>query len=74
MKPESPKKIVFILGGPGSGKGTQSGLLKDHFKAQHLSAGDLLRSSKKHRELIDGYIKEGYYYSYRSNCTISYHY
>ena len=41
------------------GKGTQSDRLKTHFKAQHLSAGDLLRSSKKHRELIDGYIKEG---------------
>ena len=33
--------------------------MKKHFNAQHLSAGDLLRSSKKHRQLIDEYIKEG---------------
>eukprot|EP00835_Amoeboradix_gromovi_P002465 NODE_140_length_17926_cov_0.139620.p11 type:complete len:194 gc:universal NODE_140_length_17926_cov_0.139620:4473-5054(+) len=52
-------KILFILGGPGSGKGTQSDMLKKHFNAQHLSAGDLLRSSTKHRQLIDDYIKEG---------------
>eukprot|EP00834_Sanchytrium_tribonematis_P003148 NODE_113_length_18482_cov_1.630746.p11 type:complete len:224 gc:universal NODE_113_length_18482_cov_1.630746:7742-7071(-) len=58
-KTEMVIKILFILGGPGSGKGTQSDLLKKHFKAQHLSAGDLLRSSKKHRELIDEYIKNG---------------
>jgi UMP-CMP kinase len=35
--------VVFILGGPGSGKGTQCSLIKDKFKFVHLSAGDLLR-------------------------------
>lgn len=35
--------VVFILGGPGSGKGTQCTKIRDHFKFVHLSAGDLLR-------------------------------
>ena len=36
--------VIFILGGPGSGKGTQSGLLEKNMKMIHLSAGDLLRA------------------------------
>lgn len=39
--------VIFILGGPGSGKGTQSQLIHDHFKFVHLSAGDLLRAERK---------------------------
>jgi len=35
--------VIFILGGPGSGKGTQCLKIKEHFKFVHLSAGDLLR-------------------------------
>lgn len=36
--------IVFILGGPGSGKGTQCEKIKARYKGVvHLSAGDLLR-------------------------------
>lgn len=41
--------VVFILGGPGSGKGTQSELLRDHHKFVHLSAGDLLRAERKNK-------------------------
>lgn len=36
--------VVFILGGPGSGKGTQSERIQNDFKFVHLSAGDLLRA------------------------------
>ena len=36
--------IVFVLGGPGSGKGTQCARLRDEFGYTHLSAGDLLRA------------------------------
>lgn len=36
--------VIFILGGPGSGKGTQSQLIHDNYKFVHLSAGDLLRA------------------------------
>eukprot|EP00277_Geminigera_cryophila_P019339 CAMPEP_0179438288 /NCGR_PEP_ID=MMETSP0799-20121207/22043_1 /TAXON_ID=46947 /ORGANISM="Geminigera cryophila, Strain CCMP2564" /LENGTH=430 /DNA_ID=CAMNT_0021219799 /DNA_START=575 /DNA_END=1867 /DNA_ORIENTATION=+ len=37
-------RVVFILGGPGSGKGTQSALLSAKYGHTHLSAGDLLRA------------------------------
>ena len=60
-------KVVFVLGGPGAGKGTQCLKLvnDDDFKSSfaHLSAGDLLRaernSGSKDAELINNYIKEG---------------
>ncbi|XP_055332221.1 adenylate kinase isoenzyme 1-like [Paramacrobiotus metropolitanus] len=35
--------IVFVMGGPGSGKGTQCALIKERFGYTHLSTGDLLR-------------------------------
>lgn len=40
-------KVVFVLGGPGSGKGTQSARLVEEFGVTHLSAGDLLRAHMK---------------------------
>eukprot|EP00899_Mesostigma_viride_P017523 jgi/Mesvir1/25772/Mv01945-RA.5 len=36
-------EIVFVLGGPGSGKGTQCERIVAEFGFHHLSAGDLLR-------------------------------
>jgi adenylate kinase len=35
--------IVFVMGGPGSGKGTQCALIRERFGYTHLSTGDLLR-------------------------------
>jgi len=35
--------VVFVLGGPGSGKGTQCAKLRDEFSLIHLSTGDLMR-------------------------------
>lgn len=40
-------KVIFILGGPGSGKGTQCAKLVEDFGVKHLSAGDLLRAHMK---------------------------
>lgn len=40
-------QVVFVLGGPGSGKGTQSSLIQKHFKLLHLSAGQLLRNEQQ---------------------------
>jgi len=59
-KPE----IVFVLGGPGAGKGTQCANIVEKYGYVHLSAGDLLRAERKNPEskvgqLIEDYIKEG---------------
>jgi len=41
-------RVVFVLGGPGAGKGTQCELLtKNMPEWDHLSAGDLLRAERK---------------------------
>jgi len=37
-------RVIFILGGPGAGKGTQSERIVDTYKCVHLSVGELLRS------------------------------
>ena len=44
-----PKKfrVVFVLGGPGAGKGTQCANIVRDFGFTHLSAGDLLRAHMK---------------------------
>ncbi|KAH0842555.1 hypothetical protein AYO21_06643 [Fonsecaea monophora] len=61
-----PQKVtvVYVLGGPGSGKGTQSANLVRDFGFVHLSAGDLLREEQntegsEYGQLIKDYIKEG---------------
>merc|ERR1712241_1079941 len=38
------KKIIFIVGGPGSGKGTQCEKIVAKYGYCHLSSGDLLRA------------------------------
>ncbi|KAI7882796.1 adenylate kinase-domain-containing protein [Mucor mucedo] len=61
-----PKEVtvVFVLGGPGAGKGTQCGNIKRDYDFVHLSAGDLLRDEQKREgskygELIQSYIRDG---------------
>ena len=56
--------VVFVLGGPGAGKGTQCANLVPDFGFVHLSAGDLLREERNREgsefgELIETYIREG---------------
>jgi UMP-CMP kinase len=56
--------VVYVLGGPGAGKGTQCANLVKDFGFVHLSAGDLLREERQREgsqygELINTYIKEG---------------
>ncbi|KAL4481666.1 hypothetical protein ABPG74_007755 [Tetrahymena malaccensis] len=62
MAEEKPA-VAFILGGPGSGKGTQCQRLVNEYGLVHLSAGDLLReeraSGSKDAELIESIIREG---------------
>ena len=56
-------QVLFILGGPGSGKGTQCENLVNNYGCVHYSTGDLLRAEvKKGTELgqeIDSYISQG---------------
>ena len=62
----SPSKVtvLFVLGGPGAGKGTQCANLVRDYHFTHLSAGDLLRAEQDRKgsefgELIKSYIKDG---------------
>jgi UMP-CMP kinase len=55
--------VVFVLGGPGSGKGTNCTRIVERFGYVHLSAGDLLRAERESgsdlADMINTYIKEG---------------
>ncbi|KAM7491735.1 hypothetical protein LguiA_034656 [Lonicera macranthoides] len=55
--------IAFVLGGPGSGKGTQCAKIAETFGFTHLSAGDLLRkeilSNSENGAMILNKIKKG---------------
>lgn len=56
--------VVFVLGGPGAGKGTQCNKLVEDYHFVHLSAGDLLRAEQnregsQYGALINHYITEG---------------
>jgi UMP-CMP kinase len=55
--------VVFVLGGPGAGKGTVCAKIVRDFEFVHLSAGDLLRaemtSGSRYGEMISTIIKEG---------------
>ncbi|KAL8495760.1 hypothetical protein ACS0TY_019758 [Phlomoides rotata] len=55
--------VIFVLGGPGSGKGTQCANIVEHFGYTHLSAGDLLRaeikSGSENGTMIQNMIKDG---------------
>jgi len=58
-------QVVFVLGGPGAGKGTQCELITQRMEGwAHLSAGDLLRAERKKAdselgELINSKIAAG---------------
>ena len=60
---ENKVTVVFVLGGPGSGKGTQCANIVQQFGYTHLSAGDLLRaeikSGSENGTMIQNMIKEG---------------
>ncbi|GKY98315.1 hypothetical protein MPSEU_000789100 [Mayamaea pseudoterrestris] len=59
-------KVIFILGGPGAGKGTQSALMSEHFPVVHFSVGDLLRREQAktdppsvYKEILDDALVHG---------------
>ena len=56
--------VVFVIGGPGSGKGTQCAKIKTEFNYNHLSTGDILRTVVKEQKApgwqqLDSDMKEG---------------
>jgi len=55
--------VIFVVGGPGSGKGTNCTRLSEEFNLSHLSVGDLLRNEalkgSERGKLLDEYMKEG---------------
>ncbi|KAG9508911.1 2',5'-phosphodiesterase 12, partial [Fragariocoptes setiger] len=67
--------VTFVLGGPGSGKGTQCKRICDEFGFVHLSAGDLLRAERnlpnsQYGELIERYIREGKIVPVEITCSL----
>lgn len=67
--------VVFVLGAPGSGKGTQCSLIVSKTNFVHLSAGDLLRqecvtSESQYGSLISTYIKEGKIVPVEITCSL----
>jgi len=56
--------VIFVLGGPGAGKGTQCARLVAEYSFVHLSAGDLLRAEQNREgstygSMIKDHIREG---------------
>lgn len=67
--------VAFVLGGPGSGKGTQCKLICDEFGFRHLSAGDLLRAERdspgsQYGEMIERHIQEGRIVPVEVTCSL----
>lgn len=68
-------KVIFVLGGPGAGKGTQCAKIVKEFEFVHISAGDLLREERnkpgtKYGELIEDYIRNGQIVPVEITCTL----
>jgi UMP-CMP kinase len=63
-KEKIKSQVIFLLGGPGSGKGTVGEKINSKYKYELISAGDLLREEKKNPKskngaLINKYQEEG---------------
>lgn len=72
--PTKPK-VVFVLGAPGAGKGTQCTNIVNQYGFVHLSAGDLLReernrSGSQYGELIEKYIRDGQIVPVEITCAL----
>merc|ERR550532_2028564 len=61
---DAKPNVMFVLGGPGAGKGTQCARIVEKYGHVHLSAGDLLRAERaspgsQYGELIEHHITNG---------------
>lgn len=64
MSGDAQYNVIFVLGGPGAGKGTQCEKIIKDYPFIHLSAGELLRQERntegsQYGELISSHIKNG---------------
>jgi len=67
--------VIFVLGGPGAGKGTQCARIVHQFGHVHLSAGDLLREERakpgsEFGELIEHHITNGTIVPVEITCSL----
>jgi len=67
--------VIFVLGGPGAGKGTQCSRIVEQFGHVHLSAGDLLREERakpgsEFGELIEHHITNGTIVPVEITCSL----
>ncbi|XP_013414444.1 UMP-CMP kinase [Lingula anatina] len=74
VKAQKPN-VVFVLGGPGAGKGTQCDMIVKEFGYVHLSAGELLRAERsrpgsKYGEEIEKHIKDGTIVPVEITCSL----
>lgn len=68
-------EVVFVLGAPGAGKGTQCTFISDEFGFVHLSAGDLLREERQRPgsefgEMIEEKIRNGQIVPVEVTCSL----
>ncbi|KAI5634935.1 adenylate kinase domain-containing protein [Phthorimaea operculella] len=68
-------EVVFVLGAPGSGKGTQCSFISKEYGFEHLSAGDLLREERQrpgseYGEMIEEKIRNGLIVPVEVTCSL----
>ncbi|XP_022815164.1 UMP-CMP kinase [Spodoptera litura] len=68
-------EVVFVLGAPGAGKGTQCSLISKEYDFVHLSAGDLLREERQrpgseYGEMIEEKIRNGQIVPVEVTCSL----
>ncbi|XP_013196225.2 UMP-CMP kinase [Amyelois transitella] len=68
-------EVVFVLGAPGAGKGTQCSLISKEYGFVHLSAGDLLREERQrpgseYGEMIEQCIRNGEIVPVEVTCSL----
>lgn len=67
--------VVFVLGAPGAGKGTQCAKIVERYGFVHLSAGDLLRAERQKPEsavgdMINNHIRNGTIVPVEVTCSL----
>lgn len=68
-------EVVFVLGAPGAGKGTQCSMISKEYGFVHLSAGDLLREERQRPgsefgEMIEEKIRNGQIVPVEVTCSL----